>query len=454
MLTPTQISAWLILIVSAMSVSCDEDSQEDLELKGTLNLSIPGSQMGNAEGRAHEASAATYVLVSLGGPTALTMEKINVYPFEATYISESIALLEGEYQLLDFIVLNEQDEVIYAAPKEGSELEALVDQPLPLSFNISGDESTSVQPQVVRTLSSQPSQFGYSSFGFEIQETYRVAAFGNGTFVEAELQIWAGGSLLGTETLEANTNQVAIAGGYDSYELVVEAPGFARYHETFTSNDLESLQSVPLVINLTPAFTFKARFGSNESCCRKLFIGLTGGTTLYVDYGGSLPKDTITAPGAGEIEIEFNLNNAEPFISIAGGLDKVSRLQTDYELTITQMDILSLVNLKTLMLLGPNMAELSFNNGSPIETLDLFGGYIDTLDISNLHKLTSLSISTPPGQYGTLAQTISKKLYESLQEHPRQNGWLSLDFFTPGEDLTYMDLIKNEYGWDVYDGTW
>ena len=106
------------------------------------------------------------------------------------------------------------------------------------------------------------------------------------------------------------------------------------------------------------------------------------------------------------------------------------------------------------MLLGPNMAELSFNNGSPIETLDLFGGYIDTLDISNLHKLTSLSISTPPGQYGTLAQTISKMLYESLQEHPRQNGWLSLDFFTPGEDLTYMDLIKNEYGWDVYDGTW
>lgn len=449
MITPTQISVGLILLVSVLTVACEGDSQEDLQLKGALNLSISASEIVDPNGRRHDASTVAHALISVEGPTSLSMEKISFYPFEDTFISESVALLEGQYQLLDFVVLNDEDQVIYAAPKEGSELEALVDQPLPLSFNVSGNEAISIKPVVVRTLSTQPSQFGYSSFGFEIQETYRVAAIANGVFVEADLQVWADGDLLSVETLNANTNQIAIEGGYSSYEFIVEEQGFARYHETLTSSDLEVLQSQPLVINLVPAFTFKARFGPDASCCRSLFIGLTGGATLYVDYGGLSPKDTLTALGMGEIELEFALTPTEFFVSITGDIDKISRLQTDYELTITEMNILKLVNLKSLTLIGPDMIELSFQNGSPIESLDLFGGTIDELDISNLDKLTSLYIATSPGWYGTSAETVSKMLYESLQDHPRQNGWLLLDFFTSDQDLVYMDLIKNEYGWDV-----
>ncbi len=448
MLTPTKILARLVFIIPVLMVSCDENSQENLQFKGTLNLSILSSQMDDLAGRKQQASVATHILLSIEGPSPFTMKKIRVYPFEDTYISEPLALLEGQYQLLDFIVLNEQEEVSYVAPKEGSELEALVDHPLPLNFSISRDEVTYIQPSVLRTSSMQPNEFGYSSFGFEVQETFRAAVIANGAFVEVDLQIWADGTLLAVESLEANTNLVPIPTGYDHYELVVEAPNFKRYHETFRANDLALSDTQPLVIHLIPAFTFRADLtGGQADEYRTVSLFLTSEAILYVDYAGYAPKDTLT--GQREIEVELPLMNDESFISVTGDLDKIYEIRDDYQLLFTQLNVRFLTNLKNLNLLGPRMTELSFEEGSPIEQLAIVGPKVDRLDISNLDKLIYLYLVVFPGESDMVRpETISEMLYRSLKDHPRRNGFVSMVFFIPW-DRTYMDLIRDEFGWEV-----
>ena len=69
------------------------------------------------------------------------------------------------------MILDEEDQIIYATPMEGSELAGLVNDPLPIEFIVSENESTLVTPQVLAVESTDtPESFGFASFGFEVVE--------------------------------------------------------------------------------------------------------------------------------------------------------------------------------------------------------------------------------------------------------------------------------------------
>jgi hypothetical protein len=83
-------------------------------------------------------------------------------------ISEPFRLEQGNYNLENFVVLNDLDEAIYISPIVGSAYAALVDRPLPINFSVNSGANT-VTPQVltVSDTASAPN-FGYVSFSFEI----------------------------------------------------------------------------------------------------------------------------------------------------------------------------------------------------------------------------------------------------------------------------------------------
>ena len=450
MLKLTQFSAGLVLIASVLVVSCAEDAQENLPADGTINVSLTLPAEGSSSGRSLDDPKPAYLLLSIDGPSQLSMKKVRIYPFEGSYLSEAITLMEGDYQLTDFIVLDETEEVIYAAPKQGSDLEGLVSVPLPMDFSVLPGEATKLTPEVIRTLNNEASQFGYTTFGLEVVETLMLTVFGGDQFLETELQVWDGDTFVTTLALEPNTNRVALPKGQEVYTLVIEEHGFARYEGTITRTGLKEFETQPLVISLAPALTFRLDQEEATPSFNYLDINVSDAAMLYIDYAGSWPNDTLIFEGPGEISRDLVIAYAEPFVSITGDLDKIESFKNNTGLNITSINFDNVPNLKRVDLVPHEMDILSFKNGSPIQSLSLFGGTLDSLNITGLDNLVNLSL-TFMVNYGTSAEEVSRQLYESLQSNPRYDGVAHFYFaLAANEDTTFMELIAEEYGWDVY----
>lgn len=92
------------------------------------------------------------ILISIesgNGKEVLRDKKLLLQTFGESYISQAIELGYGDYRLTKFLVLNDEDSVVYATPSEGSDLAQYVDDPLPVNFHISEDEGTQVSLQVL-----------------------------------------------------------------------------------------------------------------------------------------------------------------------------------------------------------------------------------------------------------------------------------------------------------------
>ena len=81
------------------------------------------------------------------------------------YTTADIQLLVGaDYSLTKFELKNAEGKIIYATPLEGSELADKVEKPLPITFDITKDESTPVNVEVISTEEREVAQFGYAQF--------------------------------------------------------------------------------------------------------------------------------------------------------------------------------------------------------------------------------------------------------------------------------------------------
>jgi hypothetical protein len=98
-------------------------------------------------------------------------EEIMVSTFGTAYFTvEDIELPVGTYTLTKFLVFDEDNNVIMAAPVVGSPKAYLVDEPLPLAFTVHADEVTSVPVEVVNVVadSDTPEDFGYGIATFSL----------------------------------------------------------------------------------------------------------------------------------------------------------------------------------------------------------------------------------------------------------------------------------------------
>ncbi len=132
----------------------------------------------NGEGRIASATPSK-VLLSIedaAGNTVLTNEALDLVAFGGEYLTaESVMLAVGDYRLVKFIVVDEDNTAIYASPLAGSEKAALVEQPLPLSFTIAEEETTQIRPEVLAIGEDEdPADFGYLSLGFQIVDLEKL----------------------------------------------------------------------------------------------------------------------------------------------------------------------------------------------------------------------------------------------------------------------------------------
>ncbi len=107
------------------------------------------------------------------------VNRISVNRFGSEYVSHRARLPLGDYSVTYFQVLDENRDVLFAAPVEGSEKAILVDHPLPYDFNLSGNNPVLDREQVtIQVLEvgeeDSPDLFGYVGFSFDLVSDFAL----------------------------------------------------------------------------------------------------------------------------------------------------------------------------------------------------------------------------------------------------------------------------------------
>ncbi len=89
------------------------------------------------------------------------------------YITADINVFSGNYKLMRFLVLNDQDSILAAAPVNGSTKALSVSSSLPYTFNVTRNNTITVEPEIVSyNASDTPELYGYSSSSVNVIGLY------------------------------------------------------------------------------------------------------------------------------------------------------------------------------------------------------------------------------------------------------------------------------------------
>jgi hypothetical protein len=128
---------------------------------------------GNSSGRVNATSVPSFVKYTVRNEDGdVISDKVAVFKFGAAYTSERQTFSAGHYVLEEYFVLNQENEIIYAAVLQGSPNAPLVNKTLPMVFDVASENTTYVAPDVLPvTNNSLPQDFGYVKWSFNISAT-------------------------------------------------------------------------------------------------------------------------------------------------------------------------------------------------------------------------------------------------------------------------------------------
>ncbi len=258
----------VILALAIFTLSCQKDESIEINADGKVSFGFDEvlSEKVDITKSGKSAEDATALIITIedeSGKLVYNQESLPLYNMNGSLITQAISLNVGSYFLTEFLVIDSEGKVIYIAPKSGSKMEYLVSYPLPNFFSIEKDYVTKLKPEVLSTHSNDPADFGYSTFSFDVVETFDFLV---GVFIFNEnidnfemttasltVEVEAEDNTVFSGNLEAATNQITLNDSYNNYLVTVEKDGFITYENNFTGEELKAFNSNangPLVITL------------------------------------------------------------------------------------------------------------------------------------------------------------------------------------------------------------
>lgn len=285
----------LIILFSPILLftSCEKEKNNDL---GQLQISIENSVL--TKKNTAGSNIVKYAVISIessDNEEVYQNETVEILQFGTNYISEPLDLQPGNYRLIKFMLLNDNMEVIYASPLSGSDKAYLVDKPLPIGFGIDSNEVTKVVPEVLSTENSEPSEFGYVAFDFNVVETFDflIGVFRynyeleNLELVSSNIEVYGDDKLIYSDSLSNKTSKITLRSDYNSYKINIIKPNFKSYTKEFTREELQGHFTSPLMVILEEL--------SNQ-------VLSFDGVDDYLDLGAEIGTNVRT------VELWFNLS--------------------------------------------------------------------------------------------------------------------------------------------------
>jgi hypothetical protein len=162
-----RIHAFTLIAFFATIIGCDHSEPSVQSGKVTFSF----TSRSNSGGRQKNSTPArvAYTLKKTDGTT--TEGSLELFEFNGNFLTHELQVNTGFYTLEQFLVMNNENKVIYAAPKAGSDMASLVEQPLPLPVGVATGELTPVIPEVLAVEDHTSEDFGYIAFGLNIVNT-------------------------------------------------------------------------------------------------------------------------------------------------------------------------------------------------------------------------------------------------------------------------------------------
>jgi hypothetical protein len=299
------LGLFFLLIVSLSS--CKKSNQEGGG-QGNLQVNFSLNSLKNTQIDTSSATTLSEIVVTIediNGKVVKSEENIELYNKNGNYISKLLALPAGKYKLAGFLVLDWKNNVVYASPVKGSSKAYLVQNPLPLEFNISKDNVTKIAPEVINVASCKPEDFGYTNFTLNIANTFdfKVGVFiyddsiKNFKITSSSISVYS--DTLGIYNIDLNsktngslvnfydslgiTNSIALPEKYNYYTLKIMKSGYKTYIHQFSKEELKlhfrSVDKGPLVVILEKDQTLVAYYKFKRDV--KDYSGFNNNGTYY-----------------------------------------------------------------------------------------------------------------------------------------------------------------------------
>jgi len=451
----------LITLLAALAWSCaEQESSMPKEVTFSVNVSAA------ANGRVSDLPSGTALLLSIkksSGEVVFSNQRITLLKVGAKYITEPIALHAGDYAITDFMLVDADNEVLYATPLAGSPLAGSVSHPLPYSFTVSADVAATLDVEVIAAGELEPEDFGYASFGIQVNSvnSFKLSVFipgDNGLeLTDAQAFIMSGYDTLQLIDLDAKVNTIPfLQDTTQTYYLVVLKPGYTRYWKKIKYNELKNeLAGQPLDVTLEPAITLWLWSTQFMGYYMRINYWGTLGKSIYYHLGeptyGSYGKITFDLFQDNTIENWYEVPG-HYFITIKGDIDQVTTL--NHSSAVSAIDVQHATNLE-----GIGMPP-----GSDIEMLDLTHNHkLQTIGAGDLGRLTDVRVS-PDNMLNYVQVSNTRLTSESLTElinntygsavsHNTHNGTFRFEGSTLGtpstEAIGKLQTLRDTYGWTI-----
>jgi hypothetical protein len=254
----------LVVLPIFFITSCEK--QFKAEQEGTLELGVAFDQLdGPLKSTLGDSSDVKthFVVISLvneNGELVLDHERQELYNFGGHWTTKEIKLKVGRYEVIKFLVVDWEGNVLLAAPVEGSPMAYLVDNPLPFPFEIQKNQTSRVVPEVLAVNNHPPEAFGYATFSYHVVRTldFFVAVFIDDPrimaptkYTDAKLTVIIDNLWRHSFKLEPKVNRLRVRDSHWDYVLVVYKEGFAPKKLVVSREELlKTNPENPLMIGL------------------------------------------------------------------------------------------------------------------------------------------------------------------------------------------------------------
>ncbi|HYF68972.1 MAG TPA: hypothetical protein VD884_12600 [Ohtaekwangia sp.] len=420
--------AVLFLFVLVRCADENEKSLQPEKVQFSFRLSPSDASSGRTGGT--ELPPGTSLLLSIenaAGNPVLTQHPVSILSLGDGYITTPLDLGPGKYTIVDFLLVDELNQILFATPLKGSPLGKLVENSLPYSFHVSKNKVSNVPMEVISTNAQTPEAFGYVSFPINIVNPLSIAVFaaGEGEIVltEAELKIFNNVGESYVFNLDDKVNTIPFKGDAEAtYTLEITKEGYETYSREFNYTELlEELNGNPfeVVLQIQEALILTAN-GTESHFAFWLFFNLEGKVTI--DWGDGSPTEEINfADFTEEFNYAYRSHQYETegtqTIKVTGDL---------HQITEVQGSVMGITGIYTSYLPG-------------LQNIGVYDASIDELDLSNNFNLTGLSFTT------STVNSIVFPVNHSV------NDIYSLESDVPINDIV-DHVYSNAIAEEIYDG--
>lgn len=236
----------IVLSITFAFFSCTKDVSNK---KGTIVFNNTIIEVAKKSGIIADFDSVAFAVVTIKNnneTTEYTNKKIELFKIGGDILSSPLELNEGNYQLTDFYLIDVEGNILFIAPKEGSDKAQYVKVPLSIEFSIYNNEVTKTNVEVLSVVNAEPEDFGYSEFGVFFVQTFDILVSlfeydSNSVeyvLTQGTIEV-LGTDFTMTDSLDATNNVITLLDNLSAYRIKISKDGVLVYDYTFAIDSIK-----------------------------------------------------------------------------------------------------------------------------------------------------------------------------------------------------------------------